>query len=66
MYVLSNAPLKFPLLTHSQKDEGLIVADLGGGTLDFSAYNIVSRSPVVFHESAPAKCESSPFCAKTG
>lgn len=47
-------------LTPAQNDEGLIVADLGGGTLDFSAYNIISSSPVVFHESAPAKCKHVP------
>ena len=34
----------------------MIVADLGGGTLDFSAYKVESRDPVKFHESAVAKC----------
>lgn len=45
-----------------QKDEGLIVADLGGGTLDFSAYKVESRSPLTIHESAPAQCETICSC----
>lgn len=41
----------------AQKEEGIIVADFGGGTLDFSTYRVESRTPLVIHESAPAQCE---------
>ena len=39
---------------NSQK--GFVVADLGGGTLDFSAYKVVGVAPLRVEETAPSKC----------
>ena len=34
------------------------MADLGGGTLDFSAYRLINEKPLCVEESAPSRCES--------
>lgn len=39
-----------------ESQRGFVVADLGGGTLDFSAYKVVGISPLRVEESAPVKC----------
>ena len=36
---------------------GFIIADLGGGTLDFSAYSVQGLSPLRVEETAPVKCK---------
>ena len=41
----------------SQGQPGFIVADLGGGTLDFSAYKLVNAKPICVEEMAVAKCK---------
>ena len=43
-----------------QTNKGFIVADLGGGTLDFSAYKVMKVKPLLVDEVAAAKCSSSP------
>ncbi|KAI5114637.1 hypothetical protein M0805_004375 [Coniferiporia weirii] len=37
--------------------KGFVIADLGGGTLDFSAYNIIGNQPLRVEEASAAKCE---------
>ncbi|KAI5115029.1 hypothetical protein M0805_009482, partial [Coniferiporia weirii] len=37
--------------------KGFVIADLGGGTLDFSAYKIVGTQPLRVEEASAAKCE---------
>ncbi|KAI5116123.1 hypothetical protein M0805_004503 [Coniferiporia weirii] len=37
--------------------KGFVIADLGGGTLDFSAYKITGTQPLRVEEASAAKCE---------
>jgi len=39
------------------EQKGFLIADLGGGTLDFSAYEVTGVSPLRVQEMAAARCE---------
>jgi N-methylhydantoinase A/oxoprolinase/acetone carboxylase beta subunit len=39
-----------------QTNNGFIVADMGGGTLDFSAYRTIALDPLRVEEMATARC----------
>lgn len=52
---LSNLP---SCTNYYKKRDGFIVADLGGGTLDFSAYRVVGTKPLRVEEVDAAKCTS--------
>ncbi len=39
-----------------QEQKGFLIADLGGGTLDFSAYEVTGVSPLRVQEMAAARC----------
>ncbi|KAI5115973.1 hypothetical protein M0805_001504 [Coniferiporia weirii] len=38
-------------------EKGFVIADLGGGTLDFSAYKVIGTQPLGVGEISAAKCE---------
>ncbi|THH08786.1 hypothetical protein EW145_g2475 [Phellinidium pouzarii] len=38
-------------------NQGFVIADLGGGTLDFSAYKVIETKPLKVEEISAAKCE---------
>lgn len=44
----------------AKEDHGFLIADLGGGTLDYSAYNVVSSRPIRVTEIATARCKCDP------
>lgn len=41
-----------------QASDGFIVADLGGGTLDFSAYKVIDVDPLQLEEVCDVMCKS--------
>jgi molecular chaperone DnaK (HSP70) len=41
------------------RQHGFIIADMGGGTLDFSAYRITGTMPLQVEEIAANKCKDS-------
>lgn len=45
----------------TQEDGGFLIADLGGGTLDYSAYKVVSNNPTRVSEISLPKCKH-PSC----
>ncbi|KAH8110514.1 hypothetical protein DFH11DRAFT_1514361 [Phellopilus nigrolimitatus] len=49
--------LREGVLDNLQDKKGFVVADLGGGTLDFSAYKVVATQPLKVEEISAAKCE---------
>jgi hypothetical protein len=43
-------------MPRAQANSGFIVADMGGGTLDFSAYKMTGLQPLRVEEMAAARC----------
>ena len=43
----------------TQTNKAFIVADLGGGTLDISAYKVIGTKPLRVEEVAASKCTES-------
>jgi hypothetical protein len=43
---------------YRQVEKGLIVVDAGGGTIDLSAYYMLTPKPATFEEIAAAECET--------
>jgi molecular chaperone DnaK (HSP70) len=59
-YFISSCVFWLSTLTgnDSQAERGVIVVDAGGGTIDLSAYHMLSPQPATFEEIAAAECET--------
>lgn len=46
---------------NTQEDGGFLIADLGGDTLEYSAYKVLSNNPTRVSEIAFPKCKHQSF-----